>query len=77
MIGGSNDETNFPHKLLLINAQVSKIRKLSANGPSANIKFSKTRFSKMIQSEKFIFSLPNVYDSGVYYLANALFKGFI
>ena len=27
VIGGTNDETNFPHKLLLTNTQVSKIRK--------------------------------------------------
>ena len=38
----SNDETNFPHKLLLTNTQVSKIRKAFANGSSANIKVSKT-----------------------------------
>ena len=29
----------FPHKLLLTDTQVSKIRKAFANGPSANIKF--------------------------------------
>ena len=27
MIGDSNDKTNFPHELLLINRQVSSIRK--------------------------------------------------
>ena len=42
VIGSSNDETNFSHKLLLTDAQVSKIRKAFANGLSANIKFSKT-----------------------------------
>ena len=42
LIENSNDETNFPHKLLLTDKQVSKIRKAFANGPSANIKFSKT-----------------------------------
>ena len=26
LIGNSNDETNFPHKLLLTNTEVSKIR---------------------------------------------------
>ena len=50
MIGNSNGETNFPHKLLLTNTQVSKICKAFANGLSANIKFSKTQFSKMMQS---------------------------
>ena len=50
LIVNSNDETNFPHKLLLTNTQVSKIRKAFANGSSANIKFSKIHLSKMIQS---------------------------
>ena len=39
--GSSNDETNFPHKLLLTDTQVSKIHKDFANASSANIKFSK------------------------------------
>ena len=50
MIGSSTHETNFPHKLLLTNTQVSKGRKAFANVSSTNIKFSKTQFSKMIQS---------------------------
>ena len=33
----TNDEANFPHKLLLTNMKVSKIRKAFANGSSANI----------------------------------------
>ena len=37
MIGNSNDETNFPQKLLLNDTQVSKILKAFANGSSANI----------------------------------------
>ena len=41
-IGSSNDGTNFPHKLLLTNTQVSEIHKAVANGTSANMKFSKT-----------------------------------
>ena len=41
LIGNSNDETNFPHKLLLTNTQVSNVRKAFANGSSANIKFQK------------------------------------
>ena len=44
-----NDETNFPYKLLLTNAQVSKIRKVFANGSTAKIKFSKIQMSKMVQ----------------------------
>ena len=50
LIGNSNNETNFPQKLSLTDTQVSKIRKALAYGTSANIKFSKTQLSKMIQS---------------------------
>ena len=50
LIGNSNDETNFPHVLLLTNTQISKIRKAFANGLLANLKFSKTQLSKIIQS---------------------------
>ena len=50
MIRSSNDEINFPHKLLLTNIQVAKIRKAFENGSSADIKLSKTRLSKIIQS---------------------------
>ena len=52
LIENSNDETNFPHKLLLTNKQASKICKVFANGSSANINFSKTQLSK-IQSGGF------------------------
>ena len=37
VVGDSNDETNFPHKLLLTDTQVSKICKAFANGLSVNI----------------------------------------
>ena len=49
IVGTSNDETHFPHKLLLTNIQVSKLRKTFANDSSANIKFSKTHLLKMMQ----------------------------
>ena len=51
MIG--DNETNFPHKLLLTNRQVSNLRKALANHLSADIKLSKTQLSKMIQSGGF------------------------
>ena len=51
MIG--DDETNFPHKSLLTNRQVSNLRKAFANYLSGNIKLSKTQISKMIQSGGF------------------------
>ena len=37
MIGNSNDETNFPHPLLLPNTQLPSSGKAFANGFSANI----------------------------------------
>ena len=40
MINDSNDEINFPHKLLSTNMQVSRLRKAFANKSSANIKLS-------------------------------------
>ena len=58
VIRNSNGETNFPHKLLLTDTQVSKICKALANDSSANIKFSKTQLSE-IQSGRFLFSVLN------------------
>ena len=57
MIGNSDDETNFPHKLLLTNRQVSNLLKGFANYLSTDIKLSKTQLSKMIQSGGFLGSL--------------------
>ena len=57
--GNSEDETNFPHKLLLTDTQVSKIRKAFVNGSSANIKFSKTQYSKMQSGGFDILNLMN------------------
>ena len=50
MVGNSNDNTNFPHELLLTNRQVENIRKAFAKNTSTDIKLSKTQLSKMIQS---------------------------
>ena len=38
-----NNETNFPHELLLTDRQVSNLRKSFANNSSADIKLSKTQ----------------------------------
>ena len=46
MIG--DNETDFPHKLLLTNRQVSNLRKVFANHLPADIKLLKTQLSKMI-----------------------------
>ena len=49
MIGNSDDETNFPHRLLLTNRKVANLRKAFANNSSTGIKLSKAQLSKMIQ----------------------------
>ena len=54
MVGNSNDNTNFPHELLLTNRQVANIGKAFAKNPSIDIKLSKTQLSKMIQSGGFL-----------------------
>ena len=54
VIGDSNDENNFPNKLLLTNRQVSKIRKALANGSPANIDLSKTQLHKIGQLGGFL-----------------------
>ena len=48
MIG--DDETNFPHKLLLANSQLANLRKLFIT----RYQLSKTQLSKMIQSGGFL-----------------------
>ena len=42
MVGNSDDEINFSHKLLLTNRQVRNLRKTFANSLSTDIKLSKT-----------------------------------
>ena len=46
VVGDSNDENNFPHKLLLINAQFLRFREAFPNNSSADIKLSKTQLHK-------------------------------
>ena len=52
MIG--DDETNFPHKLLLTNRQVANLSKDLANKSSVDIKLSKSQWSKMVQLRGFL-----------------------
>ena len=54
VVGDSNGENNFPHKLLLTNTQVSKFCKSFANDSSADIKLSKTQLHKMGHSGGFL-----------------------
>ena len=50
----NSDETNCLFKVLLTDAQVSRLRKAFANGLSDNMKLSKTHLSRMVQLERFL-----------------------
>ena len=54
VFGDCNDESNFPHKLLLTNTQVSRLPKAFPNNYSTNIKLSKTQLYKIGQSGGFL-----------------------
>ena len=54
MIGISDDEANFSHKLLLTKRQVANLCKAFANNSSVSIKLSKTQLSKIVQSGGFL-----------------------
>ena len=54
MVSISDDETNFPHELLLTNRQVANLRKAFSNNLPVNNKLSKTQLSNMIQSGGFL-----------------------
>ena len=60
VIGDSNDQINFPHKLLFSNTKVSKLRKTFPNKSLANIKLSKTQLHKIRQSDRFLGRLPEI-----------------
>ena len=47
MVGNSDHDTNFPHKLLLTSRQTLSLRKVFNNHISADIKFSKAQLTKM------------------------------
>ena len=63
MIGNSDVEANFPHKLLLTNRQVANFRKTFANHTSTDIKFSKAQLNKM-QKSAFLRSLAPLLKPG-------------
>ena len=55
MVGDSNNETNFEHKLLLSDKQVSRLCKIFfANNSSANIKLSKNQLPKIVKLVRFL-----------------------
>ena len=75
MIYDSND-TNFAHKLLLNNRQVSKLYKTFANNSSANVKSSKNQLSKIAEgySEEIITTLStsgNIFASKLAFIYNS------
>ena len=49
MNGGSNNDNNFPHKLLLTDTKALRFYIAFANYSSANIKFSKPQLNIMVQ----------------------------
>ena len=53
VVSDSNNENNFPHKLLLTKTQVSRLCKAFANGSSPNITLWKTQLHKMGESGGF------------------------
>ena len=67
-----NNETNFPHELLLTDRQVSNIRKSFANNSSADIKLSKTQLSKMIQLGRFLIRLLPLLKTGLPLIKNVI-----
>ena len=73
VIGYSIDETNFSHKLLSTDTQVSSIHKAFANGSSPNTKLSKTQLSMMVQLGEFLGRLlRSLLRTGVSLIKNVL-----
>ena len=71
MVGNSDDETNFPHKLLLTNRQTLSLRKAFNNHTSADIKLSKARLTKM-QKGGFLKCLMPLLKSGLLLLKSVV-----
>ena len=67
-----DDETNFPHLLLLLNRQVKNLRKTFANYTSANITLSKTQLSKTVQSGGFLGRLLGPLLTGLPLIKNVI-----
>ena len=64
VIGNSDDEANFPHKLLLTNRQVANLCKGFANHASTDIRLSKAQLNKM-QKGGFLRFLAPLLKSGL------------
>ena len=68
-IGCFNGKANFPHKKVLTATQVSRLLKDFANGSWANIQFSKTQLSKMMQLEGILADLLAVIPQAMFLTA--------
>ena len=64
MVGNSNNESNFAHKLLLTNRQILSLRKAFANHTSVDIKLSKAQLTEM-QKGRFLKFLMPLLKSGL------------
>ena len=69
-----NDETNFPHKLLLTDRQATSLSKAFANKSSANTKFLKTKLSEIIHSAGFLGRLFGPLLKVAFPASNYMFK---
>ena len=58
MVDNSDDEANFPHKLLLTNRQTLSLEKAFANHTSVDIKLSKVQLAKMQKGGFLKFLMP-------------------
>ena len=73
VVGNSNDQNNFPHKLLLTNTKISKLCIAFEYGLSANIKLSKTQLHKKVKSEGFLGRLLRpIIETGLPLMKNVL-----
>ena len=53
MVGNSNDNTNFPHELLLTNRRVANIRKVSLITHQLTLNYQKLNYHKRYNQEDF------------------------
>ena len=74
VVGYSNDENNFPHKLLLTNTQVPRLCWNFGNNSLVNIKLSKTQLRKIEQSGGLLgeLLLRLLLKNGLHLIGNAL-----
>ena len=62
LINDSNDQNDFPQKLLLTDRHVSRLCKAFENNSTANNKLTKIQLSKIMQSQRFLVVLLDHYQ---------------